>query len=216
MLTRLVPLAAAGILAAAVAHAQDAVTDPQQFVDAAASGNMFEIESSRAAVDRLTDADLAAFAQRMIDDHTAAGDGLVAAAGEEGVTVPAEMNAQHQQQLDALMASEDAAFNDAYRAAQILAHGEAIALFSGYADGGPDGALKTFAAATLPTLQSHADMIPGAMPGGATTEGEAGPTTGAADTTGGSDTEDATDNDETSTPAVGDEPAEGDDTTTNP
>ena len=39
------------------------------------------------------------------------------------------------------------------------AHQDAIALFSGYAEGGDNDKLKSFAETTLPTLQEHQQMI---------------------------------------------------------
>ena len=42
---------------------------------------------------------------------------------------------------------------------QTAAHADAVALFSGYATNGAEGALKDFAAQTLPTLKTHYEHV---------------------------------------------------------
>jgi putative membrane protein len=135
------------------------VTQPQDFADKAASANMFEIESSKLALQAVEDADVKAFAQKMIEDHSAAGEKIKQAATDENVTVPTEMGQMEQAMLTDLKSMTGAEFQKAYVDDQVKGHDQAVALFQGYADGGPDGALKDFAAATLPTLQEHQSMI---------------------------------------------------------
>ena len=75
-----------------LAFAQDApVTDPKAFAETAASSNMFEIESSQLALAHSKTDKVQAFADKMIDDHTAAGEKMKAAATKDGVTPPTEM-----------------------------------------------------------------------------------------------------------------------------
>lgn len=137
------------------AFAQTEAIAPEQFVAQAASSNMFEIESSQLALDRAPDGHIAAFAQQMIEDHSMAADRLATAAEADGITAPAEMTEAHQAKLDALAASEGAAFEAAYITAQAAAHQEAIALFTAFAATDQDSALHTFATETLPVLQQH-------------------------------------------------------------
>lgn len=100
-----------------------------------------------------------AFAEQMVTDHTKAAQDLTPAAEQEGLTPPAELDAKHQEMLDGVAAAEGEAFDAAYVKAQVSAHDEAVALFEGYSTGGPDGALKDFATATLPVLQQHQQHI---------------------------------------------------------
>jgi putative membrane protein len=130
------------------------MTDPQVFAERAASSNMFEIESSQLALERATKRPVQEFAQHMIEDHTLAGDKMKAAAEADGVTPPAAMAEKEQAQLAELEAAEGEAFDEAYVAAQVAAHDEAVALFETFSEQG-DGALRDFAAETLPTLQQH-------------------------------------------------------------
>src|SRR3954447_10075822 len=69
------------------------ITDPQDFATKAGAAGMFEIQSSQLALSKSQNADVKAFAQKMVDDHTKAADELKTAAASQGVTVPAAMDA---------------------------------------------------------------------------------------------------------------------------
>jgi putative membrane protein len=128
---------------------------PQDFAATAASSNMFEIESSKLAIERSENPDVRAFAQHMIDDHTAAGEKMKAAAKSDGVTVPDALAPGEQTKLDELKSTEGGDFDHAYVTAQAAAHDDAVALFQAFATEGDQSALGAFAAETLPTLQQH-------------------------------------------------------------
>jgi putative membrane protein len=68
-----------------------------EFVTRAANGNMFEIQSSQAALEKTQNDQVRQFAQKMVQDHTGAGDRLKQAA--QGQTVPTELDQQHSQML---------------------------------------------------------------------------------------------------------------------
>lgn len=144
---------------------QAAMTTPAAFAERAASANRFEIQSSELALELSQSDAVRAFAEKMVADHRAAGERMTEAAGEEGVTPVEALMPDHQSQLDNLSALAPADFDAAYLSAQLAAHVEAVTLFGGYADRGPEGALKTFAAETLPKLQEHrAEVEPLAQP----------------------------------------------------
>lgn len=130
---------------------------PEMFVNTAASSNAFEIRSSELALDKGGKAEVTAFAQQMIDDHTKAGDALKAAAGD--AAVPAEMDPRHQEMVKQLEGAEGDDFDRIYTEMQAAAHAEAVALFSAYSQHGTDEALKSFAAETLPTLETHRSHV---------------------------------------------------------
>jgi len=135
------------------------ITDPQQFADSASSSNMFEIQSSQIALDVSDNPDVLAFAEQMVADHTAAGDQMTQAAEADGITPAAGLEELHQAQLDELVDLDGEAFDEAYIAAQVAAHRAAVALFQSFSTDGEDGALKSFAAETLPTLEQHLEHI---------------------------------------------------------
>jgi len=132
-----------------------AIVDPEQFVTMASIGNTFEIASSTEAKERSQNADVLAFADQMVADHTKAAQELTAAAGAESLTPADDLDEKHQEILDGLTDADDAAFDAAYIVAQVQAHDETVALFEGYSANGPAGALKDFATKTLPTLKMH-------------------------------------------------------------
>jgi putative membrane protein len=133
----------------------------EDFVQTAAVSNMFEIESSKLAKDHVQNANVQAFAQKMIDDHTKAGEELKAAvqSANAGITVPNALEKTHKDQLDKLQAATGADFDRQYVAAQVKAHDEAVQLFQNFADSGDKSTVQQFAQNTLPTLQDHQKMI---------------------------------------------------------
>ena len=135
------------------------VPDPETFATTAASSNMFEIQSSELAVKQPVSDDVKAFANRMIEDHTAAGEKMKAAAEEEGITPPDSMMEKQQSELDKLELTDPELFEQAYVTEQVSAHDEAVDLFKTYSEQGQDGALKDFAAETLPTLEDHKAQV---------------------------------------------------------
>jgi putative membrane protein len=136
-----------------------AVTAPQDFANKAGPAGMFEIQSSQLALTASQNADIKAFAQKMIDDHTKADDDLKAAAAKDGVTVPATLDADGTTNLQKLQGAAPADFDALYVQMQTDAHIAAVGLYAGYAQNGQAGAIKDHATKTLPTLKMHYDMV---------------------------------------------------------
>jgi len=137
-------------------------TDTKDFVKKAAIANQFEIESSQVALQRSSSADVKAFAQKMIDDHTKAGADFKAAASAGGIApadIPTGLDEKHTKMLNDLKETDAEDFDDDYIHAQKKAHRKAVNLFEDYADDGDNEALKTFATNTVPTLKAHKDHI---------------------------------------------------------
>lgn len=134
---------------------QVAMTTPQAFADRAASSNMFEIMTSELALEKSKSDEVRSFAEKMIADHAAAAEKMRAAATAEGVTPLAVVMPDHQAQLEMLSSVDPNEFDAAYFGAQLAAHTEAVTLFEGFSEQGPDGDLKSFARETLPKLQEH-------------------------------------------------------------
>ncbi|CCV05674.1 Outer membrane protein-like protein [Mesorhizobium metallidurans STM 2683] len=154
--TPLAPLAVATALA--LTFPAIAAGDAQSFVDKAAVGGLFEVNSSKIAIDKAKDRNVKDFAQKMIDDHGAANAKLQTIAGEQKLKVPAELDATHKSDLEKLQNST-ADIDQPYVQMQRSAHADAVNLFRSYAKDGDNAGLKAFAAETLPTLEMHQDMI---------------------------------------------------------
>jgi putative membrane protein len=149
---------AAMATAASLALAQKAPADDTAFVQKAAIAGMTEVQASKIALEKSTDANVKSFAQHMIDDHTKAGDALKAAAMQEGLSVPNALDTEHKQVVDKLSGLSGANFDKAYKTQMLADHKEAVALFSNESRDSAQTAVDKFAADTLPTLQSHLKM----------------------------------------------------------
>lgn len=139
------------------------------FVSNATIGGMFEVESSKLALAKVTRPELKQFAQTMIDDHTAANDELKALVTQGKVAgvkaVPKTLDAEHKKKLDELKAAEKGiAFDQKYYELQLEGHAAAVDLFTQESTVGQDGALKQWAAKTLPKLKEHKTHIEALKP----------------------------------------------------
>src|SRR3954465_10111171 len=88
-----------------------------EFVNKVANSNMFEIQSSQLAPGKTQNARLRDFAQRMIADHTQAGDKLKGAA--QGQTVPTALDQEHAQMLQKLQQAQANDFDRQYVSMQL-------------------------------------------------------------------------------------------------
>jgi putative membrane protein len=158
MKTRIYWASATAAVALAFAYPAFAADTAQDFVSKAAVGGMFEVDSSKVALDKSEDQSVKDFAQKMIDDHSAANAKLETIAGEQKLEVPPALDAEHKADLDALNAAA-APVDDTYVKLQRDAHAEAVALFESYSQDGDNAALKAFASETLPTLKMHQQMV---------------------------------------------------------
>ncbi|HYE46968.1 MAG TPA: DUF4142 domain-containing protein [Caulobacter sp.] len=135
----------------------------EAFVRDAAIGGMYEIESSKLALQRSKNADIKKAAQTIIADHTAADGKLKAlvSSGKAPGPLPTEMDERRKGMLDNLRGASDADFDDRYLDQQTMAHHEAMTAFNGYAQTGDNADLKAFAAEVAPKLKVHADLVTG-------------------------------------------------------
>jgi putative membrane protein len=148
-------LAAVSLVLAMPAFAADTAQD---FVDKAAVGGKFEVDSSKIAQDKVTDQNVKEFAQKMIEDHNAANAKLQSIAGEQKLQLPVDLDAPHRSELQKLQHGK-APLDQPYVDMQRSAHADAVSLFESYAKDGDNGPLKVFAQETLPTLKMHKEMI---------------------------------------------------------
>jgi putative membrane protein len=149
----------AGATAIAFSTPAPAADNAQDFVNKAAIGGMFEVESSKLADNAARNAAVTDFARMMVTDHTAANQKMKTIAGEQKLDVPSALDAEHQAVVNKLNAARGAAFDKTYVQAQRDAHKEAVSLFEAYAKEGDNAALKTFATDTLPTLKMHQEKV---------------------------------------------------------
>lgn len=129
------------------------------FLNDAAPGGMAEVELGKLAVSKSSSAEVKAFAQKMIDDHTKAGDDLKALATQKKVTLPPDVLPAHKQLMEKLSKLSGADFDKEYVKAMVEAHEKDVAAFENVSKTAADADVKAFATKTLPTLKMHLEMI---------------------------------------------------------
>lgn len=153
--------------AAAMPDANPAATVPTpaneaaapDFVQKAAVSDMFEIQSSKIALQRSANKNVKDFARMMISGHTQTTADLKAAikASGQALTPPAALPDDKQAALDGLKKADAKDFDKKFMDAQVDGHQQALDLMARYAKDGDVAQIKDFAAKTGPVVQQHLD-----------------------------------------------------------
>jgi putative membrane protein len=156
-------LSAAGlILAITVAFATTALAQraaaplpPAAFVRMASASDLFEIRSSRLALNRSADPRIRSFARRMVHDHTRTSRMLMRAV-PPGLRATPRLNPRQAGMLRRLGALRGPAFDRAYARMQVSGHRQAVALFR--RESSAPRPIGPLARSTLPLLREHLAM----------------------------------------------------------
>ncbi|WP_370310390.1 DUF4142 domain-containing protein [Sphingobium abikonense] len=136
-----------------------APTDAAGYVAQAGAADLFEIESSKIALEKSQNKAVRDFGQMMIDQHQKS-TADIKAAQKAGVTVqPPALMANQQQMLEEIKAADAGSFDSVYVRNQRMAHNAALALHQGYARNGDTPALKETASAVAKVVQEHIDHL---------------------------------------------------------
>ncbi|MBB5709890.1 DUF4142 domain-containing protein [Sphingomonas xinjiangensis] len=151
---------AVGSTPAVEAQASRTPTKAAQFVPMAASSDMYEIESSRLALERSQSPAIKQFAQMMIDHHTMTTQQVTQAAQASGMTPPPPaLLPPHRTLLDKLQPAQGRDFDRMYLDQQRTAHRQALALHQTYSRRGDKEPLRQAAAGAVPIVQQHIDQL---------------------------------------------------------
>jgi putative membrane protein len=131
----------------------------KKFATEAAIGGMAEVKLGQLAAEKATDPEVKQFGERMVQDHSKAGDELKSVAGAQKIDLPTSLDAKHQAMLDRLSKLSGADFDRAYVREMVRDHDADVKSFQKQAQNGQDSSLRDFAAKTLPTLQDHQKQI---------------------------------------------------------
>ena len=145
------------IAAAGQVRAADAIDAGTAFLQKAARANAAEIKTSQAAQTRAVDPAVKAFADRMVDEHTANEHALEALAKKRDVPVTADPDPDQLMRIGNLQRLEGHAFDQAYVKTMIETHAAATGLFENAARAIDDAEIRQFVDATLPVLREHAE-----------------------------------------------------------
>jgi putative membrane protein len=130
----------------------------ETLVKAAAQGGMAEVKLGQLAADKAQNPKVTQFGQKMVADHSKAGDELKSVAQQKMITLPGDIAPKDHALMTRLSGLSGAEFDKAYMSAMVKDHETDIADFQKEADNGRDPDFKTFAGKTLPTLQEHLRM----------------------------------------------------------
>jgi putative membrane protein len=131
--------------------------DHKFVMDAAADG-MMEVELGRLAAQKASNADVKAFAQRMVTDHSKANQRLMQVASQSGVTLPTTLPADKRKEVDQMTRLSGAEFDRMYMGHMVKAHKKDVAEFEKQASKSDNSSVQSFARETLPTLREHYQM----------------------------------------------------------
>ena len=129
-----------------------------KFVTETADMGMKEVELSKVAVEKASNAEVKSLAQKMIDDHTMKNDELKGLAAQKQVTIPTEMSNDTKDALESLNKKTGWDFDMEYIDKMVSDHKEAVDNFDKASKDSEDADLKTWAANTLPALRMHLEM----------------------------------------------------------
>ena len=131
----------------------------RKFAMTAAMGGMAEVETARLALTKASSDSVKQYAQKMIDDHTAANAELMQIASAKGITLPSAPDAKMRAMMAKMERLSGAAFDREYVSmAGHKDHQKMEKLFRDESTRGRDADLKAFAAKTLPVVQMHLQM----------------------------------------------------------
>ena len=101
-------------------------TDSAAFVKDMVIAGMAEVQLGKLAAERAANAEVKAFGQMMVKDHSKANDELKRAASRLRVEMPTQLDQKHQDLLDKLSKLQGAAFDREYMSAMVQGHEEVL------------------------------------------------------------------------------------------
>jgi putative membrane protein len=127
------------------------------FVAKAGTGGLAEVEMGELGVQKATNAQVKAFAKRIVTDHTKANEQLTAVTKGKGLQVPSSQSDMHKAMIDKFRQMEAGKdFDRHYIEHMVEDHKIDIELFETAADDAKlDAELRGYAKQNLPTLRDH-------------------------------------------------------------
>jgi len=136
-----------------------AAEDDAEFATEAAAGGLAEVELSKAALAKSSNAKVKEFATMMVGDHGKANEELKMIAQAKNITLPATLAEDHQKALNDLNTKAGADFDKKYIDLMVDDHQKTLDLMEKQAKDGKDAELMAFASKTAPIVKAHLDMI---------------------------------------------------------
>jgi putative membrane protein len=131
----------------------------QTFFKHAAEGGIAEVEAGNLAQSKGSSQAVKDFGAMMVKDHTEANAKLKSIAAGESIDLPSSSGAMQMASKAKLEVLTGETFDKAYIKNQVAAHQQTVSLFKKEIATGTDDQAKSFAKATLPTVQAHLKKI---------------------------------------------------------
>ena len=132
--------------------------DDKEFVSKAGMGGLAEVQMGNLALQKAANADVKAFGQRMVTDHSKANAELAQFATAKGLALPTELADEHKAGYEHLNGLSGAEFDKAYMEHMVSDHEKDVAEFDKASTSASDADLKAWAGKTLPTLKEHLEL----------------------------------------------------------
>lgn len=155
-LSRILSIVALG-LASSLAMAADDQISAAEFAKKAGAAGAAEVAMGKLGAEKATNAEVQAYAERMVADHTKSNQELMSLAKAKRLEVPTEPDMMHKGMHKKFeMQKADADFNHDFMQQMVKDHEATVALFRSAAnDSTLDADLRAMAKKTLPTLEQH-------------------------------------------------------------
>jgi putative membrane protein len=140
-----------------LAQADKISTEDQEFLTRAIQAGVAEVQISQLALEKSQNERVRQFAERMVQDHTAANQRLLSLAEAGGSSPPTEMDQKHQAMLQQLSQFSREEFDGQYMQGQVRDPQAAVKLFGSEATQ-PSGPVDALAGKLLPALREHLEM----------------------------------------------------------
>ena len=140
-----------------LAQAGEISAEDQDFLTKAIQAGVAEVQISELALEKSQNEQVRQFAERMVQDHTAANERLLSLAETAGNTPLMELDQEHQAMLQQLSQLSGEEFDRQYMQGQVQDHEAAVRLFASEATQ-PTGPVDALAAELLPALRQHLQM----------------------------------------------------------
>ncbi|WP_420223599.1 DUF4142 domain-containing protein [Pigmentiphaga litoralis] len=129
------------------------------FLENAAQGGFAEVEAGKLAQTKSSNAEVKAFGQMLVDEHTKVNQELATLASSKGYTPPTEPSVVQRTELRALGVLEGDNFDKMFmRRIGVASHEATIKQFRTASRNARDPEVKAFATKTLPSLEHHLKM----------------------------------------------------------
>jgi putative membrane protein len=147
------------LLASAAFAGQAHARSDESFMKEAAHAGATEIEASKLAQTKAKSADVKAFADTMITDHTKVADELKALAASKNVKLPDGPSIKQKAEIKLIDAGDNDKFDERYaKNIGVKAHEDTVKLFEEASREAKDADVKAWATKTLPGLKHHLEM----------------------------------------------------------